>query len=496
MTSDWMFWIAGGVLGIAGLWLAYWALLSDRAKGRKRCPKCWYDMQGAKSLRCPECGHTAKGERKLRKTRRRWRWALLSVVLFLGATSLGLTPRVREGGLASILPTTGLILVQRYRDDLWAYEAVLSRIRVKRPDGSVDHPRSKLYAWQWRMLASTCLQNIQEAEEGYLEEEAFAVLAITSRSGIEPPSDAGAIFAECIKNPPAWGTIDLRRLRDNDLGPWLADQTEMIDDAALARLCQASEADEAYRLVNLLGSRGDEDHLVQELLRIIPQMKDASCVGEVFEPVISYLFRAAWSGRKADQRTINTLITILSARLAPARYNAALLLASPEVVDSQLALRSLELAIDSGDPDDDPRMVRTTVSLIKALEEEGHTDESDSENPAVAARFLIAVASVDFDMAMFVIRRDLEGAYPSHTELMIDALVSQTKQIEVTLRILARLAHDDEPAIRRMVPSRIAQLGPGAIKAIPILLTLRDDTSEEVRSDAERALERIRSGGE
>ena len=69
MTSDWIFWIAGGLLGIAGLWLAYWALLSDRAKGRKRCPKCWYNMQGAESLRCPECGHTAKSERKLRKTR-------------------------------------------------------------------------------------------------------------------------------------------------------------------------------------------------------------------------------------------------------------------------------------------------------------------------------------------------------------------------------------------------------------------------------------------
>ena len=50
MTIDWLFWIGGGLLGLSGLWLCYWAMFADRAKGRKRCPKCWYNMQAAENL--------------------------------------------------------------------------------------------------------------------------------------------------------------------------------------------------------------------------------------------------------------------------------------------------------------------------------------------------------------------------------------------------------------------------------------------------------------
>lgn len=42
------------------------ALLWDRARGRRRCPKCWYDMSGVDSLRCPECGREAMSVRLAR----------------------------------------------------------------------------------------------------------------------------------------------------------------------------------------------------------------------------------------------------------------------------------------------------------------------------------------------------------------------------------------------------------------------------------------------
>ena len=117
MISDWLFWLAGGLLGIAGLWLAYWSLLSDRAKGRKRCPKCWYNMQGAEGLRCPECGQTAKGERKLLKTRRHWRWALLAVVLLLGSFSLEAVPKFQGSYWRLNCSTTLLLLLAYCTDD-------------------------------------------------------------------------------------------------------------------------------------------------------------------------------------------------------------------------------------------------------------------------------------------------------------------------------------------------------------------------------------------
>lgn len=153
MTSDWMFWIAGGLLGIAGLWLAYWSLLSDRAKGRERCPKCWYDMQGAESLRCPECGHAAKTDRKLLKTRRRWRWAVLSIIVLIGSSLLHLAPQVRTRGWLSIAPNTLLILVLPYDESEVVRSWLLLRLDVE-DYGYPPLVRNDLYKWQWRLFAS------------------------------------------------------------------------------------------------------------------------------------------------------------------------------------------------------------------------------------------------------------------------------------------------------------------------------------------------------
>ena len=54
--GEWLFWIVGTLLFLSGLVLLYGALWGDRAKGRLRCPKCWYNMTGsfeAGKLVCP-----------------------------------------------------------------------------------------------------------------------------------------------------------------------------------------------------------------------------------------------------------------------------------------------------------------------------------------------------------------------------------------------------------------------------------------------------------
>ncbi|MCH7545887.1 MAG: hypothetical protein IID30_05725 [Planctomycetes bacterium] len=124
---DWVWYGAGAVLALLGLALAYWSLLHDRARGRRRCPKCWYDMSspGPDPLTCPECGRIAKSEKKLFKTQRRWGWAIVALFFFIGAISLSLTPQVKREGWLSIVPRRGLILSLFFTDDynvtVWTY---------------------------------------------------------------------------------------------------------------------------------------------------------------------------------------------------------------------------------------------------------------------------------------------------------------------------------------------------------------------------------------
>ncbi len=116
---------ASGVAAALGAALLLWALFADwlgRArKGRtKRCPKCWYEMEGIPAASttdaaaggvyiCPECGGRVRGEKKLLRSRRRWGWAVVGVLLGVGATSQTAT-RVWKYGWTAGIP--GWVLVR------------------------------------------------------------------------------------------------------------------------------------------------------------------------------------------------------------------------------------------------------------------------------------------------------------------------------------------------------------------------------------------------
>ncbi len=112
--SHWVWWGTAIGLGVLGMGLLGWALLWDRSRGRLRCPRCWYRMEGAPEgeagPRCPECGRTIGRARALRRTRRRWRWAVVSCLLLVGAEVSWVTPRGLRDGWLSVVPTTALLL--------------------------------------------------------------------------------------------------------------------------------------------------------------------------------------------------------------------------------------------------------------------------------------------------------------------------------------------------------------------------------------------------
>jgi hypothetical protein len=108
MTApDWLFWAIAAPLVLVGLALLHFGLFHDRARCRRRCPKCWYDMGGTGGFRCPECGREAGLERALHRTRRRPLWVAAGLLLVLGPM-VGV--RVWSDGWEGLVPDTALIL--------------------------------------------------------------------------------------------------------------------------------------------------------------------------------------------------------------------------------------------------------------------------------------------------------------------------------------------------------------------------------------------------
>lgn len=105
--------IAGWTFAAAGVLLLLWALFGDRSRGRRRCPKCWYDMTGVPGLMCPECGRAAKHERGVLRTRRRWRGvAAAMIVLAIGLSAFGVRLATDPGWVRQ-LPTAALLRLWR-----------------------------------------------------------------------------------------------------------------------------------------------------------------------------------------------------------------------------------------------------------------------------------------------------------------------------------------------------------------------------------------------
>ncbi|MBX3407391.1 MAG: hypothetical protein KF869_11580 [Phycisphaeraceae bacterium] len=100
--------IAGWAVVALGAVLLAWALFRDRSRGRRRCPKCWYDMKGVPGLRCPECGRDARNDRALFRTRRRWGLAVVAVLLALAGFVGTRVPRAMKGSWFAEVPVVAM----------------------------------------------------------------------------------------------------------------------------------------------------------------------------------------------------------------------------------------------------------------------------------------------------------------------------------------------------------------------------------------------------
>lgn len=95
------------------VYIAWWALFSDKSRGRRRCPKCWYDLAYSPGMQCPECGFKAKREKQFGRTRRRF-WTALAAILAATVICVVASERATGRGFASYLPTRVLLWLVPY----------------------------------------------------------------------------------------------------------------------------------------------------------------------------------------------------------------------------------------------------------------------------------------------------------------------------------------------------------------------------------------------
>ena len=108
-------WMGTLVICCLCTFVAWRALFGDRGLGRRRCPRCWYDMAYSPGMTCAECGHTARKESEFARTRRRPFLAVaaivISVLLFANQT-LNIFSMIGLLLLAGIVKKNSIILVE------------------------------------------------------------------------------------------------------------------------------------------------------------------------------------------------------------------------------------------------------------------------------------------------------------------------------------------------------------------------------------------------
>lgn len=115
--DQWVWTTLGVTFAVAGIALAAWALFWDRSRGRRRCPKCWYSMDGTpgvardgkESWVCPECGREIRAERELVRPRRNWRLARIGGAVALVGLGFLTVPWFVDRGWTRLCPTDFLV---------------------------------------------------------------------------------------------------------------------------------------------------------------------------------------------------------------------------------------------------------------------------------------------------------------------------------------------------------------------------------------------------
>ncbi|MFG0283033.1 MAG: hypothetical protein ACF8R7_01305 [Phycisphaerales bacterium JB039] len=207
MARAWIWALAISTAGLS-LAVALWALLWDRANRRQRCPRCWYDLAGARPpVTCPECGRQLTRARDLHRTRRRWGTAVVALVV--AVTAGWVAPMWMTRGWIAAIPAPvldvifGAVFADRAEElcaEWGLYEWPPGQWPPPPPDG----------AWRRTLIAWRLAREL-DATDG-AGADAFSIAAAWSVLDAGGPEQRRPIIEAIIRLP-------RRALRDPQLRP-------------------------------------------------------------------------------------------------------------------------------------------------------------------------------------------------------------------------------------------------------------------------------------
>lgn len=125
---------AAATVAVGTIW---WAIFGDKARGRRRCPRCWHDLSRTPGLTCSECGHAARGEADLGRARRRWGVAVGTLVAVAVAAVWTQSILLNQGWPAYV-PDAVLVRLPGLLPSGWRAKELLEEAADRLGDGALD----------------------------------------------------------------------------------------------------------------------------------------------------------------------------------------------------------------------------------------------------------------------------------------------------------------------------------------------------------------------
>ncbi len=128
----------------------------DVARGRVRCPGCWYDMGGAVravARVCPECGRAVESEEDLKRSRRNWLVLVAGIAMFVGGAGWAVVED--QGAIVAVSPRAALVLGAGVYGPAW--DELNRRAQV---------PGFVLWAWEAKRLGKLAIAEMRADASG------------------------------------------------------------------------------------------------------------------------------------------------------------------------------------------------------------------------------------------------------------------------------------------------------------------------------------------